>query len=326
MRAGLLSDPRVVALLCDKFIPCLSSALNTADRIPDAADAALLRSYVREGGEQFQGGEREAFLLPDGTLLDVFMSLHGPNKQAGHAHMTAAGRRSESAWLAFRAHAEAALRRAAGDLPDDWASYWDGSAAKVRWAEEQPAAWPMPAPGNHALRVFIRNGHLRYDDLHGCELVPLDGRALCDTTIAVGASAVLTPALFRDLVRAMAPRGGVDTRLADASIGGELRFCGEALDGDTLTGRVTGSFAMTPSALAEAGRRESAASLFAARGSLFGRFALDRRTQRLRSLQVVASDVELRQLPRWQKPGEEGPVLPFTVAIEWVETPGRRYD
>lgn len=321
MRAGLLSDPRVVALLLHEFVPCLSSALNTPDLIGDPRDVDLLAGYARAGRERFVGGEREAFLLPDGTMMDVFMSLHGPDGVSGpKAHGTAAARRSAAATALFRRHGEAALLRCGG-LPEEWGAYWDGTAEAVKAVQQQGPQWPRPR--GQALRVFVRNGHPAYDDLHGVELLALDGRRLLVGELAkAGDRAEVTREVFFDLVRAMVPRGDVDTRLKDESITGELVLVAERGEGDLVSGRLEGTFAMAPKERAEVGRRANAAGMFAAHGRLLGRFTWNRSNGCLGSLRAAAVDTEHRTLLPWDE--LHGLVLDYAVAIEWVVGEGAR--
>jgi hypothetical protein len=321
VRAGLLSEPSVVALLREKFIPCLLSARNTAECMVDPRDAALLASYARASSERFVGGEREVFVLPDGTMQDVFTSLRATEKAD---HMTAAGRRAEIATAKFRAHAERALRSWGGVLPEDWAGYWDGSAPGVAAIAAATPQWPTPTAGRQAFRVFVRNSFRMYDDLHGCELVGLDDAvvaALGEELRDVGAEARLDAHAFRALVRAMAPRGNVAPRLADGSIDGELVLRVARCDGDVVTGVVTGRFAFAPKTLDEAGRRHSAACLFESKGALRGEFTFDRASGAFRSLRCVATDVDYRwisrspgfaDLPTWFAPRHR-------IAFEWVK-------
>lgn len=327
MRAGLLSDPRVVALLQQQFIPCLSSACNTADRIDDPADVACLAAYAASSGEGFVGGEREAFVLPDGTMLDVFLSLRD-GQVASHA--TAAARRSERAVRPFRAHAEQALQRLLGELPADWASYWDGTAAAVQRVAAAAPRWPEPA-GAPALRVFVRNGADAYDDLHGCELFSLAERDLLGgAALAVPGARVAVPAeVFRDLVRAMVPRGGVDGRLQDESIDGELAFVVEQVEAGVARGRIEGRVEMRPTRREENGRRPNAARLFIVDAAIVGRFAFDGNLHRFRSLRFATDDAEFRE---WSplRPAGTHPALPYAVGVEWLPgaaapaTPRRR--
>lgn len=326
VRAGLLSDIRVVALLHDLFVPCLTTARNTCDLLVDPRDDALLARYAQSSGEQFVGGEREAFVLPDGTMLDVFLSLAGPSHPDGKAHGTAAGRRSDRATALFERHAAAALRRAHGSLPAAWASYWNGTAPTVRQLAARSAAWPAPAPGTQALRVFVRNGHLAYDDLHGCGLVPLTDSARLPAAPDVGSTVALPMPLFRDLVRAMVPRGGVDTRLADESIAGELVFAGARRDGDVVHGIVRGHFAMRPMARSEWGRRANGAMRFETSAELLGRFEFDRTTGRWRSLRIATRCEDHHAFWPWTDARSETTKTAYAAAIEWVATLARTGD
>ena len=51
MRAGLLSDPRVVVALRTLFVPVHMTALNTAHCMHDPRDEALLKEVLQERGE-----------------------------------------------------------------------------------------------------------------------------------------------------------------------------------------------------------------------------------------------------------------------------------
>jgi hypothetical protein len=313
---------RVVHLLRTSFIPVRISALNTPACLADPRDQGLLASYVRPETDDFDGGEREAFLLPDGTMLPVFMSLHGPDAANGCLQMTGAGRRSDLALQPFREHAEQALRRTHGGVAQDWAQLWSGEHPSLRWLAEEPARWPMPTRGAQALRVFVRNSYRQYDDLHGCELVPLEQDALDALCSALreGAAAVLPGETFVALGRAMVPRGQVATRLRAESISGALRLCAEERATDRVTGTLEGSFALHPATKSEVGARENAASRFRSRGRLVGRFMLDLEARRFVELRAAAADVEIGWI-------SEFPALPsdfaprHQVAIEAVGAP-----
>src|SRR5690606_309581 len=133
-----------------------------------------LARYVDPKLDDFDGGEREAFILPDGRMLEVFMSLHGTWRLNGKTHYTRAGRRSEDAVALFRQHAETALRAVPAGLPADWDAIWAGTAEEVEASAAEAPRWPVPAAGRQALRVFSRNSYRMYEELAGCELVLLD--------------------------------------------------------------------------------------------------------------------------------------------------------
>jgi hypothetical protein len=326
VRAGLLSDPRVVHLLRTCFVPCMLSARNNKELLGDARDLALLESISKATGEPFQGGERELFLLPDGTPQRVFLSSHADGNSNESTHRTAAKRRTEAAVRPWRRHAEAALRAVHEDLPEPWARAWSPEAAEVAAIAAEPAHWPVPPPGEQALRVHVRNSYLLYDDLHGCELSPLraaDTEALAASlgaTPKVGARAALPLDAWLSLVRAMAPRGMVGTRLREASVRGEFEFVVESTDGGAVAGRVEGSFAMAPTVSSEVSIRETGTCMFTCSGRFAGRFRLE--SGRLASLRAVAVDVALRWLPRFPVPNVFAPRQ--AIAIELVATPAAR--
>jgi hypothetical protein len=163
VRAGLLSDPRVVVALRTLFVPVHCSALNTPHCMRDPRDVELLRSHAGAATDRFIGGEREAFLLPDGTMQRVFLSLN----QGSSSQYTAAKRRADSATREFRHHGAIALRDSGdGEVPAEWRRLWDGEhEALAPLADERPR-WPAPPPGRQGFRVFVRNSYKMYDDLH----------------------------------------------------------------------------------------------------------------------------------------------------------------
>lgn len=319
MRAGLLSDPRVVVLLRRAFVPCMISARNTPECLDDPRDLETLVGCASAGGDDFDGGEREAFILPDGTMQSVFLSLHGRVPDDGTTHFTCAGRRTEDAVIPFRQHAIAALEQAHGELPEDWDAIWAGDDPEVAEIAEAEPRWPVPAPGACALRVFARNSYRMYEDLSGCELVAIGSdveRTLCAALREEGDAIELPEPAFRDLVRAMVPRGQVDTRLADDSIEGRLELRVERAAADVVRGTVKGGFAMTPFERAEVGKRDNAACLFRSSGRIEGRFVIDASTQRITELRAATTDVDLEWLPRFGvRAGEFAPRL--AAAFEW---------
>jgi hypothetical protein len=307
VRAGLLSDPRVIALLRTTFIPCHCSALNTAECMHDPRDAELLRKIAGKSAGRYQGGERESFVLPDGTMQDVFLSLHGSDQHNGQAHMNGKGRRSDDAVQPFRKFAGKALKTIAVELPADWDAIWDGTAACVAEVLAEVPRGPVPEAGKQALRVWSRNSYRWYDDLHGSELVALPDEVVagwCQQLTGNGSTARLPAGRFLALGRAMVPRGQVATTLADESISGELVLTAESIDGSTVRGSVTGNFQLEPKVKAEVSRRENAATLFRSRGEL----------------RCASARVELEWRPEFARLPREFPPRQ-ALAIEWVATP-----
>lgn len=330
MRAGLLSDARVVIALRTLFVPVHITALNTPHCMHDARDVELLTKYAGDATDRFQGGEREAFVLPDGGMQRVFLSLNGHDVGdfgTGVAQYTAAARRSDDGTRMFRHHGAAALRDTHGEVPVEWRSLWDGTHPDLVAIASEAPRWPHPAPGRQGLRVFVRNSYRMYDDLHGSQLVLLPDDVVAAWTAPLTAPesrAQLPGEPFDALARAIVPRGQVDTELATASIHGRLTLVARSVDDEIVTGDVTGTFSLRPTLHAEASKRPSAAALFESKGTFLGRFTFDRGKCTFRELRVVATDVTFEWKPRWEPPDGIGLVnhAPrHQVAIAWVQTP-----
>lgn len=326
MRAGLLSEPRVIALLRTVFVPVHVSALNTPHCMHDPRDVELLRKCVSDATDDFDGGEREAFVLPDGTMQTVFLSLSGHaigEHGSKCSHYTAAGRRGEQVSRCFRHYGAIALRAVHGELPEAWNQIWDGESADVAAIEREAPRWPEPPAGRQGFRVFVRNSYRMYDDLHGAQLALLD-----DGTVAawgreleqVGSRAPLPRSAFVALAQAMVPRGMVDTELDPESITGELELVATTADERRVVGTIEGRFALKPKNKSEVGKRDNAAVLFESAGRLAGRFVWDRTAERFESVRIAAADVQFAWKPEHQTSQSD-----FTprhqVAIEWVRGP-----
>jgi hypothetical protein len=338
VRAGLLSEPRVIALLRTVFVPVHVSALNTPHCMRDPRDVELLTKYVSPQTDDFDGGEREAFVLPDGTMQTVFLSLSGHaigEYSSKCSHYTAAGRRADEVSRCFRHYGAIALRAVQDELPEAWHKIWDselpeagdqildGENADVAAIEREAPRWPEPPAGRQGFRVFVRNSYRMYDDLHGAQLALLDdgtvtawGRQLEQA----GSRAPLPRAAFVALAQAMVPRGMVDTELDPESIAGELELVATAVDGRRVTGTIEGSFGLKPKNKSEVGKRDNAAVLFESTGRLVGRFVWDRDAERFEDLRIAAADVQFA----W-KPDGGGSSSDFAprhqVGIEWVRGP-----
>lgn len=324
MRAGLLSDPRVVALLRTLFVPVHISALNTPHCMHDRRDVALLASFVDKKTDDFDGGEREAFVLPDGTMQRVFLSLNGHalgDYDSVGTQYTAADRRADSSTRMFRHHGAIALRAVHEELPAAWRELWHVDHPQVAAVAAAAPRWPEPEAGEQGFRVFVRNSYRMYDDLHGCQLAlssESELTAWCGQLAAAGDRAALPREPFLALARAMVPRGMVDTELAPASIAGRLELVATSVDGDRILGDVDGSYSLQPTERGEVGKRLNAAVLFESAGRFVGRFAWDRRTKRFAALRIVTADVQFAWKPRGGGGAEYPPR--HQVGIEWVRS------
>lgn len=330
MRAGLLSAPCVIAQLQTNFIPLHISALNTPECMHDPRDAQTLRSFASGDTDLFQGGEREAFITAEGKIGTVFLSLNG-SEATGYSpqcsQYTAPFRRADSALRLFRHYGSIALRATNDELPQSWRDLWDPQHALVTYIASACPRWPEPRTGEQGFRVFVRNSYRMYDDLHGSQLALISTPALTTWTqhiVELGTPSKLPEAAFRELAGAMVPRGGVDTRLDDTSIAGELTLRPEAIEDQYVVGTLQGSFALTPTRSEEAGRRASAAWMFQSKGQLVGRFRWNRRHGQFEQLRVVADKVEFT----WNPPDQDQPdyhTPRHQIAFEWVrgqsETP-----
>ncbi|MCA8954649.1 MAG: hypothetical protein KDC87_01165 [Planctomycetes bacterium] len=317
-----------MVLLRRYFIPCMISALNTKELMHDPRDAATLGRYVSRDLDDFDGGEREAFLLPSGEMLGVFLSLRSSVEGSPFSHYTRAGRQSDDVVRTFRKHARQALRRLRSRLPARWVAVWAGTDPEVAQVRATEPRWPRPASGE-ALRVFVRNSYLMYDELTGCKLVavsPAQQRAWLSGATVRGARLALPEPLFHALLQAMHPRGMIGPRPAADSLRGNLVLVVEQVEAERITGRVTGTFAIQPEDLAEVGRRRNAACRFRLAGELSGRFEIDRRSGRLTTLQAAGTGIDFAMLPRsGMQPYYFAPS--YRVAIEWAraaQQPHRR--
>jgi len=325
VRAGLLSDPRVVALLRTLFIPVHVSSLNTAHCMRDPRDVELLRSKISEHTDDFDGGERETFLLPDGTMQTVFLSLNGHamrEYESRSAQYTAAGRRADDALRMFRHHGSIALRAVHGDLPAAWRELLEADHPVVAAIATEAPRWLEPAAGRQGFRVFVRNSYRMYDDLHGQQLVLPDPdviEAWGGRLEATGSRSELPRAAFVDLARAIVPRGQVDTELAERSITGSLTLVATRVDEQRIEGTVEGTFVLLPTDKAEVGKRENAAALFESKGRLVGTFTWSRAARRLDTLRVAAADVAFTWKPIDADRSYHEPV--HRIGIEWVRGP-----
>lgn len=304
MRAGSLSDPRVVALLGKHFVPVVMTELVTRDLIEDPRDVALLEKYDRERAESgrnpgLQGGEREVFLTPDGELVDVFLSLHHGSRTTehqGHEYHGQFGREERASPDAAVAHffesASLAYERSFGALPRDWRRLLDGTAPEVARVRAARIPASLPSDDGLTLRLWVRADVLMYEGLVGYELVHLDAseaRSLLPERLRPGARSSWPRALFVRLARSAYPRGaGVLVALADSSVHGAIETTLLGSSSGKLRGRFAGSFRLEPATDAERSRRRTYKPYRRTRGELIGDFVWNEKDARFESFRLVS--------------------------------------
>ncbi len=303
MRAGSLSDPRIVAVLQKYFVCVHMTELCAKDLIKDPADVALLERYHKSSNGMFFGGEREAFFTPDGRLLDVFLSLH-----AGDSQMTAAGRLAvDPAVTRFLRSAANAYEKTHGSLPEDWRALCRGVAPEVAAVRAAKPPKQTAAAGELRLRLAMRHDWMLYTDLSGWEhivfrdaeclpMVP-DGR--------VDAMRRWPRKMFLRLARSLYPRGGgVVVDVEDASITGFLESRATQVTATEIRGTIRGTFELRPQSDRERSRRDTYRPFLWSRGKLSGDFVWNRKQQRFTKLRMVGVDAKIKST--WTERGDQG--------------------
>lgn len=302
MRAGSLSDARVVALLRKYFVCARLPELSTKDLIRDPRDIALLERlhaeamagpYPRRPG--FFGGEREAFFTPDGEVLDVFLSL-GTQGRSDSQFLVEQRARPEAMVQRFFERAASALRAVHGALPDDFEALCDGSAAAVAEVAASVVPHPRVASDGPALRVSVRNDRVMYTELCGQDLIAWKDAELAQLLpdCSVGERARKWPrAAFLRIAHASYPRGAVLPRLRDESILGELHMLVDEVTDAAVRGRIEGRLELRPTTGEEVGARKEARMPFELRMELCGDFTFDRVAGHFTALRIVSRASEL---------------------------------
>ncbi len=290
MRAGTLSDPRVVAVLRKYFVCVHVPELCTEELIRLDEDRQWFRALDRTlRGERptgpFWGGVREAVFAPDRTLLTRFATLYsGDFRDSQLVRRVRA--QPDAAVRKFFRHAAEALRACHGELPSDWEAFAKGTAPDVLAARE--ATVPDDPVGT--VRAWVRNDRLMYEGLVGGETIRLSAeelRHLAPETLTVGASSAWPRALFVRVLGACYPRGEVLMALAPDSIHGliETRVVGRS--GSEVRATLHGTVRMQPRTDRERGRR--AACLAWARATLRGDITIDATDGRVTRLRLIGS-------------------------------------
>lgn len=300
MRAGSLSDPRVVALLRRHFLCVHIPELQTEDLIEDRRDVALLRhldatlanTKPMTFGVQtprLQAGEREVFLTPDGTIVDIFLSLNAGGQ--GQKQYTESVRAApEAAVERFFAGAAKVLKATFGELPEDFAALQEGTAPAVAEVRGLKLPAPVgPAQGT-ALRIHTRSNFVMYEALTGSETVLLQPSEVKGLFPSSPGTEVRWPTgIVHRLCRAMYPRGaGVVLEFAPDSITGDLCAAATHLEDGLVRGTLQGSYRLTAETEEERGRRASYRPFRSCEGPLTGDFLFDPRTGELLSLRLVS--------------------------------------
>ena len=337
MRAGSLSDPRVVALLRRHFVCVHVPMLATAFLIEDPEDRAFLEALNRKhntayggrGDGPLYGGEREVFLAPDGTLIRIGMTLHagGRENEQSIRRVRAA---PEHAVRQFFGYAEEALRKVRGDLPEDFEALRTGDDPEV--ARLRVLA-PPPAPDG-TLRIWVRNDRLMYEALVGESRIDVDAGECA----RIAAEGPWPRELFVRLARECYPRGDVFIDLRPESVEGGIETHDVKVEDGVARGRFRGRLRLAPRTDVERGRR--AASFLWAETRLEGDFAFDRTARRFTSFRLAGFDgaansqafarrmgLDADALParataaehRNVSPEQYGSRQPYGVAVELVE-------
>ena len=301
MRAGSLSDARIVALLRTHFVCVHMPELVTKHLIRNKEDLALLEKYDAQLAERapgfltprLQGGEREVFFTPEGELVDIFLSLNaGSQKQKQYSRSSRA--RPEAAVRRFFRGARKALRRVYGRVPDDFASLRDGSAPAVAAASKASTARRKAHKDGLDLLVWVRNDLLMYEALVGDDLLRMsasEARSLLPAKLAAGQQIEWPAKLFRRFAHCSYPRGaGVHMKLADSSITGRLATRIDRVEGGLVSGRFVGELGLAAPTLAERGYRKHYRPFRKASARLVGDFVWNERAARFKSFRLVSKE------------------------------------
>jgi hypothetical protein len=303
VRAGSLSEPRIIALLQTHFLCVHVPELQTEDLIPDRRDVALIRALDQQlqkaprgrfgngAGARLLAGEREVFLTPDGEIVDIFLSLNAGG--SGKNQYTDAVRRAPEAAVArFFAGAAKALLATHGELPADFDALRDGTAPQVAAV----AAWqppPLTAPDGAALalRAHTRSDFVMYEALTGSTTVTYTSEELLQLAPAadVDATTKWPTDLARRLCATLYPKGGgVVLEFAPESITAEIVLTTKAVDGALRRGVVQGRYELRADTADERGRRASYRPFRACEGTFTGTFEFDTATGTFRAFTTAA--------------------------------------
>lgn len=304
VRAGSLSDARVVALLRKHFLCVHVPDLVTKELMRDPRDRQLIQDYhdqLRAGGGKFgpftpglDAGEREVFLDSAGELCAIFLSLNVGQDKTRDQYSRAVRSQPDYAVEQFFARAAKALRATHGELPADFAALCAGTAPEVAAARALVAPAPAAVRGKVTLRVSLRSDLLMYEALTAERVVawePAQARQILPAGLTVGARQDWPEALARELAAAFHPPGaGVLVALRDESITCALTSEVEAVVGAVVRGRLRGRFELRADSAAERGVRPTYRPFRSCAGRLLGDWEFDSGRGALVSLRLVSED------------------------------------
>lgn len=316
MRAGSLSDARVIALLKKYFICVHMPELVTRELIRDPADVALLEKFNKQTGRALEGGEREVFFTSDGKLVDLFLSLNVGDKQ----YSLKTRLQPHTAVQRFFDAAAKAYRGTHGRLPDDWERLRDGTTPEVAAVRQLAVPPPKVQPSELTLAVWFRHDVIMYEELAGRELLRLsrqEGRSLLPSELVEGRHQEWPEELTLRLARLLYPRGGgVLIRVKDASIQARLQTRITRVAQGEVAGSFVGSFELKPTAELERGLREHYRPWLWTRGDLVGDFLWDMKAGQFRRFRLVTPNGEVKFA--WKQYGKNG-VHAFHVGMELLQ-------
>lgn len=324
MRAGSLSDARVVALLQKYFVCARMPELSTKELIRDPRDVELLQRLHGEATSTeyptrpgFFGGEREAFFTPDGEIVEVFLSL-GTQGKPDSQFLAEQRAKPEAKVQRFLGKAARALELAHGELPADFAALCDGTAPEVAAVRASAVPAPPACAEGIALRVSVRNDRAMYTELCGTDAVVFAAtelQALLPDP-GTGERELEWPrAAFLRIAHASYPRGEVWPRLRDESVHGSLRTLVTEVTPSTVSGTFAGTLALLPTSREELGARKEARMQFELRTALAGDFVFDRAAGRFTSLRIASQDAKVVHV--WG--GREVPDERYWLGVELLQ-------
>jgi hypothetical protein len=304
VRAGSLSDPRVVALLRKYFLCVHVPDLVTKELMKDPRDLPRMQAMheeLRAGGGKFgpstpglDAGEREVFLDKDGDLVAIFLSLNVGQDKKTDQYSPEVRARPDFAVDRFFHHAAKALRSSHGAVPDDFTALREGTAPEVAQARALIAPPPELVPDRVNLRISLRSDLLMYQALSAERFLAwthAQARGILPVELTAGTKSAWPQAFTHELVGTFHPPGaGVLLDLRPDSVRGELFSAVVSVAGDVVRGRFEGSFELVAATAEERGVRSSYRPFHSAAGRLMGDWSFDQRTGRFVTFRLVSEE------------------------------------